>query len=263
MTEKNEKFPSGFQAVLLIVAVFLVQVLVSSVLGGAEGAWALAPDELSTIAAVLGNGAVLVLVMQIKGLGHRQLFHPAQASAGATLALLLVPILMLVPALVCLLSITTEWLVELLPLSGQEEALFEGMTALTLPVVLSVCVLAPLLEEMLFRGVILRSFLHRFPRWPAIMFSAMLFGAAHLNIYQFVVATVLGALSGWLYERSRSLLPCIVLHAAYNTSLMVLQAMASGDDASTSVPPWLWLLVLASGGGGLHLLRRVLSPRPV
>lgn len=260
MTEKNERFPSGWQAALLIVAVFMVEVAASALLGGGDGPWALAPDELSTIAAVLGNGAVLVFAMQIKGLGYRQLFHASPASANATFFLLLAPILMLIPALVWLLSATTEWLIELMPLSAPEESLFEDMTALTLPAILTVCVLAPVLEEMLFRGVILRGFLHRYPRWAAIMFSAMLFGAAHLNIYQFTVATVLGALAGWLYERTRSLLPCIVLHAAYNTTLMVLQAMGAGEEGATSTPAWFWAAVLSLGGLGLYLLRRLLAP---
>lgn len=260
MTEKNEAFPTAFQAMLLIVAVFLIQVLMGTLLSGGEDPWSLAPDELSTIAAVLGNGAVLVFAMQVKDIGYRQLLHASSASANATFFLLLGPILMLIPALVWLMSTTTGWLIELMPLSAPEEALFEDLTAQTLPAILTVCVLAPVLEEMLFRGVILRGFLHRYPRWVAIVFSAMLFGAAHLNIYQFMVATVLGVLAGWLYERTRSLLPCIVLHGAYNTSLTVLDAIDAGDDALAWAPVWWWVPVLALAWLGLRLLKRWLTP---
>jgi len=83
------------------------------------------------------------------------------------------------------------------------------------PVLFS-CVVAPVLEEMLFRGVILRGFLRQYSRTFAILWSATLFGIAHLNLYQMATALVLGIVSGWLYERCRSLWPCILLHAAYN-----------------------------------------------
>ena len=50
----------------------------------------------------------------------------------------------------------------------------------------------------------------------AIVWSAALFGIAHMNLYQFATAFAIGIVAGWLYERCRSLWPCILLHAAYN-----------------------------------------------
>ncbi|HET9446709.1 MAG TPA: CPBP family intramembrane glutamic endopeptidase, partial [Steroidobacteraceae bacterium] len=70
--------------------------------------------------------------------------------------------------------------------------------------------------EMLFRGVMLRAFLRQYSRTFAILWSATLFGVAHLNLYQMVTALAIGIVAGWLYERCRSLWPCILLHAAYN-----------------------------------------------
>ena len=53
-----------------------------------------------------------------------------------------------------------------------------------------------------------------------------------MNIYQFVVALVLGVLSGWLYERSRSLIPCIALHVSYNSALTILDWIGRTDRSS-------------------------------
>jgi uncharacterized protein len=101
---------------------------------------------------------------------------------------------------------------------------------------------------MLFRGIILRGFLALYPRWQAILGSAILFGAAHLNLYQFFVALVIGSLAGWLFERSRSLLPGIALHAAYNSSLTLITAAQGAVDAGPEGDPSAssWALAVAA-----------------
>jgi membrane protease YdiL (CAAX protease family) len=116
--------------------------------------------------------------------------------------------------------------------------------------------MAPLLEEMLFRGIVLRGFLLRYARWQAILGSALLFGAAHLNIYQFVVGLVMGTVLGWLYERTRSLIPCIALHAAYNSGTIFIGDWP--ESASTADAAWALLLVLLAGACGVLALRRML-----
>ncbi len=74
----------------------------------------------------------------------------------------------------------------------------------------------PLVEELLFRGVILGGLLsHYRARW-ALIGSAVLFGAVHLNPWQFVPAFGMGLLSGWLVVRTRSLWPSVTLHMGYN-----------------------------------------------
>jgi membrane protease YdiL (CAAX protease family) len=125
---------------------------------------------------------------------------------------------------------------------------------------LAVCVVAPVVEEMLFRGVVLRSFLQQYDRRQAIWGSALLFAVAHLNIYQFVVALGMGLVLGWLYERSRSLIPCIALHAAYNTGTGVLaQAMGEGRDAAVaSLPISVWAAALGAAALAVLGLRRLL-----
>jgi membrane protease YdiL (CAAX protease family) len=94
------------------------------------------------------------------------------------------------------------------------------------------CLMAPVLEEMLFRGIILRSFLKRYPPGVAIVHSAAVFGLAHLNVYQFFGAMLLGGFTGWLYERTRSLWPGIALHVGYNVAVTWLAQADSSVDVS-------------------------------
>ena len=77
-------------------------------------------------------------------------------------------------------------------------------------------VAVPLLEELLFRGVILGGLLRSQRPWVAIGQSALLFGLIHFNPAQSVSAALLGLLLGWLYYRTRSLGLCIALHALNN-----------------------------------------------
>ena len=258
MTEQNEKFPSALQALLLIAALFAVELVVGVLLHDAQGLLNLTSSQAWALGSLIANGCVFATVMQYKGLTYRALFHPAGTSMRDT-AITLVPwVLMLVPALVLIVSTLVALVTQAFPLSDSEKALFERLGDDDLATTLLGCVIAPVVEEMLFRGVILRGFLQRYQRSHAIWGSAALFGLAHLNIYQFVAALFLGAVSGWLYERSRSLVPCIALHAAYNTALSLLARYPSGTDGDADAPIsggfWIASLMLAAVGV-LYLVR--------
>jgi uncharacterized protein len=228
--ESHADFPSAPQAGLLLLALFLSEVFISAVLLALNGTLGLSSAAIGALGIVLANGLLLSAVLQLKGLSHRALLHPSRTSAAAVFWLLLPPLLLITPALV----FGTSWLIQglqwLLPLSAWEESTFERMADSGLAMLVAVCVLAPVLEEMLFRGVMLRAFLLRYPRGLAIGASALIFGFAHLNVYQFVVGVVMGSVNGWLYERTRSLLPCITLHAAFNGLVTLLSTL----DADTA-----------------------------
>ncbi len=260
---QNDNFPNGFQAFLLVVALFLSEVLMGAVLTDMQGILQLGVPELAALIVVLANGLIFMFVMHFKGLTYRDLFHSSKGSARATLFLLVPPVLMLIPALVLLMSVLQDVLVKIAPMSSWEEARFNQMMSGGPGALVTVCLLAPVLEEMLFRGIILRSFLSQYTRWQAILGSALLFGFAHLNIYQFVVGLLAGALLGWLYERTRSLIPCIALHAAYNTGITFLAFSVDGPsfDPLQSTAASSWFVSLALGGVGVFSLSRMLGGR--
>ncbi len=76
-------------------------------------------------------------------------------------------------------------------------------------------VLAPIVEEILFRGFVLKS-LERFGSMLAIVFSALLFAMMHLNLAQFPVALLSGLVLGYLTVKTRSILPAITAHLVNN-----------------------------------------------
>lgn len=78
--------------------------------------------------------------------------------------------------------------------------------------------LAPLVEELVFRGAILRSLLkwHQ-NHWVPIALSAALFALSHFNPAQMPHALLVGFLLGWMYYRTDSIVPGVVLHWVNNS----------------------------------------------
>jgi membrane protease YdiL (CAAX protease family) len=155
-------------------------------------------------------------------------------------------------------------LVNIAPLSAWEEQFFHRVGAHDIATIATVCVLAPVFEEMLYRGIVLRGFLERYSRGNAIFGSAVFFGAIHLNMYQFMLGVVLGSILGWLYERTRSLIPCIALHGAYNRGTLVLAGLAQPGSGEISVGAVLTVYAVSLGAAaiGAMALRRMLATRP-
>lgn len=122
-----------------------------------------------------------------------------------------------------------EWLYEQWQLKMPEtyEALFSNIMREPLGYV-AVGLLAPLEEELVFRGAVLRVLLKFFDarrHWVAIGLSALIFAVVHGNLAQGTHAFLLGLLLGWLFYRSRSIVPGVVLHWTNNSIAYALTTL--------------------------------------
>lgn len=84
------------------------------------------------------------------------------------------------------------------------------------------CILAPINEEIVFRGVILGCLLYSFSghKWRSIIVSSLIFYVFHeepFSIKYFVALFVSGLLLGHCYYRLRNVIPCIALHIVWNS----------------------------------------------
>lgn len=260
MPEQHDQFPNTFEAFLLIGLLLLLELVAWAAVADAGAFSQVGAGDVAAFVTVVGNGALFVGLMAYKRISYRTLFHPSRSSVASTLITVSIPILMVVPALVLLAGAINTVIMSLFPLSAADDARFMEMMDEGLVAVLSACVLAPVLEEMLFRGVILRSFLLQYSRTKAILVSSLLFGIAHLNVYQLATAFAIGIVAGWLYERCRSLWPCILLHAAYNgfVTLSYQGAVETGGSASG-----IGIAFASAIMGGMFLLRLLRSANPV
>ena len=262
MRERHGRFPSAVEAFFLIVALFAAQHVVGAALRDLRGLSGIDPRDIAGVVTVLGNGILFSALLYYKRMSYASLFHPSSNSVGATVGTLSLPILLMIPAMTLTMSGLVSMLEWLFPMSRWEEAMFERMMSNEFAAIVTVCVLAPFLEEMLFRGIILRSFLRQYARQKAFLYSAMLFGLAHLNIYQFAIGFLGGLVLAWLYERTRSLWPCILLHGAYNS--LITWGWYSAPRSEQGVweaPLPIWGLSLLLAFVGFSLLRRFLGVR--
>lgn len=121
--------------------------------------------------------------------------------------------------------------------------------------VLLTCVLAPVFEELMFRGFILdrlRPYGERF----AVLASALFFGLLHGNLSQMLYAGMTGALLGAVAVRTGCLWQTVLLHAAVNgvSSVLFPLAVGMGQAAVTGLN----LLLLAAVAAGVwQLIRRL------
>ncbi|MGK0467382.1 lysostaphin resistance A-like protein [Clostridium sp.] len=110
-------------------------------------------------------------------------------------------------------------------------------------------IVAPIIEEVLVRGIILRGLLMKYSVKKSIIVSALLFAIIHMNPWQFLGAFLGGIILGWLYVKTRSIVPCILGHALNNSLEFIITLIGlniPGFSNSTNViehqPIWFDLL---------------------
>ena len=79
-----------------------------------------------------------------------------------------------------------------------------------------VCLVGPVLEEIIFRGFILKS-MQRYGNLTAMIVSSILFSMFHLNLVQFVNPILMGIVLSFIAIKSKSIFPSIIAHIFNNT----------------------------------------------
>lgn len=119
--------------------------------------------------------------------------------------------------------------------------------------ILRIVIIAPIVEELIFRGMIMSGFSRIYHPVFAIFFSALLFALFHLNPWQFPAAFALGLILGWIRIRTGSVLACIAGHAIHN-GLVFISVLYYNDLKDLSVMQagvtknyWIHFIVFAIG----------------
>lgn len=96
--------------------------------------------------------------------------------------------------------------------------------------------MAPILEEIVFRGLVYTRLKKGFPMVVAAIFTSLVFGIVHGTVIWAIYTFVFSLVLIWVFERFQSLTACILLHMAYNLSGMALSLIP--EDAAVLV----WIL---------------------
>ena len=129
--------------------------------------------------------------------------------------------------------ILTEPLTQLVPMSDAVKEIYKKMLSDTLWTTLSVAVAAPLIEEFLLRGIMLRGLLKHTTPINAIHYSAFFFALIHMNLSQAIGAFLLGLFIGWIYYKTGSLWLAIFIHFI-NNGLSTLFTLVFPQDIELS-----------------------------
>lgn len=98
----------------------------------------------------------------------------------------------------------------------------DGLLTMTPKMILTVCLLAPILEEAIFRGLIFGISLRFLPFIIANIIQAVLFGIYHGNPVQGIYAFILGMFIGYLMHVAGGLLYTMIFHASLNIAGLFL-----------------------------------------
>jgi membrane protease YdiL (CAAX protease family) len=176
----------------------------------------MALPALAIIILVLARGGSLGAVFGVRKVG---LFRAL--ITGVFLALLALPLTYGAKAITVWLTASQEAPQALV--QKFNSAVTGGDTRLVGLIALSACVIAPMTEEVLFRGTFYPMLARSFGRGPAAIVAALLFGLVHDTFTDVPGLTVLALCFTLAYELTGSLLVPMFMHATFNSlSLLVM-----------------------------------------
>lgn len=195
-----------------VVVFFLLQIVFGAILG----AFKLSLGMTTIITTVLSSGLTILLFLKLR-------WTPVSRSWMQTR-----PWIVLTWSVLLALGtiIPSERLVEVLQMEMPEQMMKTFEEVMKKPIgYVVIGILAPFAEEVVFRGAILRKLLGMMDEkrhWVAIALSALVFGLVHLNVPQGIHAFLIGLLLGWMYYRTRSILPGILFHWVNNSVAFIM-----------------------------------------
>lgn len=122
---------------------------------------------------------------------------------------------------------------------------FNSMTPFALlAMLISMYVMAPIFEEILFRGIVMTELKRVMPAQAAIILQGILFGAAHITLVQSIFAAVYGIILGYVYNKTGNLTVTMAAHFVFNLSAA---AEFSGAILPTAaIGAWVTALAVAA-----------------
>ena len=125
--------------------------------------------------------------------------------------------------------------------------------------ILGVCILTPILEELIFRGVVQGELRKAMPEWAAIVIQAVVFAAYHMQPIQSSYVLLPGLLLGMAYYWSRSIWVPIAMHCVFNFIGSALPELIGDSELGQNILGYsemAFILVGIAAGIYLFLSRR-------
>jgi membrane protease YdiL (CAAX protease family) len=111
---------------------------------------------------------------------------------------------------------------------------------------ISIVILGPMVEELVFRGVILKKSIDVMPFIAANILQSLLFGIAHGNMLQGLYTFLLGLFLGYIYIKTKTIIAPMGVHMAFNLSSIILEYLKLDWDKILYFPVVGVIIFLAS-----------------
>jgi len=217
--EENRDFPNIWHALLVLGLLLGIQIIAAALLYDFGFTFLRGDPKYSGILMIFSYGLIVVMLMSYKNLTYGELFFPlppAGSKFNFVLKLVL-PIVLATLAIRILVFYIDIFVFIAFPINTEELEVFKLLMGDGIVSFITACLIAPFVEEFLFRGFFLRSFLLNYNKLNALLLSSTLFAVYHFNVHQFPIAFVIGIFSGWLYLITASLWPSIIAHISINS----------------------------------------------
>lgn len=240
----HSHFVPGYGGMFMLLAMFLLGVLLGSIL---TGALALVSAEFATTYGTVISYPVMFIPAWLYASAksrRNEFFETGYAldnsnfgTLGGFRMAVIVSIATIATAFIVdslngIMPETPEWF---------ENAMAQIMDAPVWITLISVSVFAPLFEEWMCRGLVLRGLLQKTRPVTAIIVSAVFFAVLHMNPWQALPAFLFGLLFGYVYYKTGSLKLTMLMHCVNNTMAVVLSKIPDIKDAESFVDvlsPW-------------------------
>lgn len=238
---QRKKFPSIAHFWGIIGLLLLASAIIA-------GTLALLLPESKGVSLFLGYSIPFVITIVILLMIQKHEFNVGFFSLFRSFDLLIVPYLLF---FVLGFGYIAQYVTGLIPMPVWIKEYFESLFQVNIWAFLSVCIAAPILEEILCRGILLRSFLINYTVPKALFWSAFFFAILHLNPWQAIPAFGVGYFMAWLFYKTGSLVPAILVHFLNNFISYSSTYLLGGasDDISEKVSTPLNVTFLIFGVG--------------
>ncbi len=255
---KHTGLAVGYFALFYLIQIwagymFILGVLLRGVTSGAtlEEAYGTAYNVFSPNTLAIQVTAYAALLILVGALLHAQGLHPLHAQVGLVrprgLKFLWVPVLLAFTAFgmtAAILSLIPPDLPLMQEYIQSSALLMDEINALT---ILQTVLVAPFIEELIFRGLVYSQMKKAMPQFLAIILQALLFGLVHSQLLWVLYAFTLGLILGFVADRFGSILPSILLHICFNASnylpfIVALEGQNAAIVLAVTLPATLALL---------------------
>lgn len=215
--ENSQRYPNLKQSIFLIIYYELISIvpylfvlIISSILS--------IPEEHPIFNGIIQIGTLGLILLWLKMKNRLTLSKDMFYIKGVSISKFFVITFTTLGLIICMGKVD-ELVLKIIPMSEDVGETFTNLFSGKISLIgsfISAVIIAPVAEEILCRGIILKGFLNNYSAKSAIILSALIWGILHLNIWQFVGAFLAGIFIGWIFFKTKSILACIWIHAINN-----------------------------------------------